>query len=303
MLHRLNLTLSHDELAARGVEVFIYQADLKHQSAPGNKWHKLKFNIDEAKHQQATEIISFGGPYSNHIHALGLTCKQHNLKPIGIIRGELQPKLTPTLKDFIACGGELWPCIRSDYKQGFNSNTVELIKKLYPNAYWVPEGGSNSLGVLGCDDWATSIINNTNLLDIKPNLWAVAAGTGATCAGFLSNDRTPDILVFPALKGGENLLDSIHFFALSNNPKSKLNKLKIIPNYHFGGYAKFPVELKEYIDQIHLLNPDLELDPIYTSKLVYGLEHEIRLGLIKNKCILVVHTGGLQGWSGFTQTA
>jgi len=38
--------------------------------APGNKWFKLKENFACAGRQGSRRLVSFGGPWSNHLHAL-----------------------------------------------------------------------------------------------------------------------------------------------------------------------------------------------------------------------------------------
>ncbi|MGB0944639.1 MAG: 1-aminocyclopropane-1-carboxylate deaminase/D-cysteine desulfhydrase [Marinomonas sp.] len=303
MIHPLTLTLDNPLLKSKNIRIAIYRGDLEHKQAPGNKWHKLKFNLEAAKAQGAKQLISFGGPYSNHLHALGNIALSYAITPIAIVRGELHPQLTPTLRDFVKAGGILWPSKRIDYRAGMESELVADLKAYYPEAYWVPEGGSNSLGVKGCCDWAQEIHAQAQALG-EFDTWVVSAGTGATSAGFLAyetknENNSPDVLVFPALKGGEGLLDDIQRFALTQNPQTDIERLKIIGDYHHGGYAKLPQELKDYIEKLHLLNPELKLDPVYTAKVVYGLEQEIIKGHLDNRNLLLIHTGGLQGWSGY----
>jgi len=301
MIQTFSLTLPKKKCVEQGISVSIYRGDLEHPAAPGNKWHKLKYNIDYAKKLGLTHVISFGGPYSNHLHALANISHSVSLQAVAIVRGELHPTLTPTLRDFVQQGGILWPSQRRDYTLGIESDLAKQITAFYPNAYWVPEGGSNALGIAGCYDWAEQILQQETVPQQQFDTWVLSAGTGATCAGFLAHPHSPELLVFPALKKGENLLPTINAFALKQNTNSQLDKLSIIADYHHGGYAKFPVELQEYVKQIHQLNPNVKLDPVYTAKVVYGLEQEIRKGRLKNKKLLIIHTGGLQGWSGFNQ--
>lgn len=310
MIHTLNLPLDPHVLREKNISVSIYRGDLEHHDAPGNKWHKLRFNLEAAAAQGATHIISFGGPYSNHLHALGNVAKAHGVIPVAIVRGELHPKLTKTLRDFVNLGGVLWPSRRIDYKLGMDSDFVAYLKTCYPDAYWVPEGGSNALGVKGCFFWAHDIAEQAQTMG-GFDTWVLSAGTGATSAGLLAYDgsqqesssssqlKAPNIMVFPALKGGEGLLPDIQRLALFQNPTTDIKRLSIVGDYHHGGYAKLPKLLDEYIDQVEALNPYLALDPVYTAKVVYGLEQEIRKGNVNNQKLLLIHTGGLQGWCGY----
>jgi len=310
MIHTLNLPLDKQILIDNNIHVSIFRGDLEHQDAPGNKWHKLRFNLEAASKQGAKYVISFGGPFSNHLHALGNVAKAHGVTPVAIVRGELHPQLTQTLRDFIKSGGILWPSRRIDYKAGMDSDIVSTLNTLYPNAYWVPEGGSNALGVKGCFSWAQEIDNQAQAKG-GFDTWVVSAGTGATSAGFLAYEveqdtisknaerNSPNILVFPALKGGEGLAADIQRFALSQNPITDIARLSIVGDYHHGGYAKLPKALNDYINRVHDLNPKLALDPVYTAKVVYGLEQEIMKGNLNNKKLLLIHTGGIQGWCGY----
>ena len=63
-----------------GVTLTMARADLVHPLASGNKIYKLMPNIEYAKANNYTELLSFGGAYSNHIHALALMAKKHGLK-------------------------------------------------------------------------------------------------------------------------------------------------------------------------------------------------------------------------------
>ena len=43
----------------------------------------------------------------------------------------------------------------------------------------------------------------------------------------------------------------------------------------------------------------IQLDPIYTAKMMFGIYHMIQKGNIKSgTTVLAIHTGGLQGWQG-----
>ncbi|WP_175404917.1 hypothetical protein [Marinomonas sp. FW-1] len=74
-------------------ELDIYRGDLEHPNAPGNKWHKLQHHIEAAKKQNASVIATFGGPFSNHLHAFGATLKDLPFRAVAVVRGELQPNL------------------------------------------------------------------------------------------------------------------------------------------------------------------------------------------------------------------
>jgi 1-aminocyclopropane-1-carboxylate deaminase len=116
-------------------------------------------------------------------------------------------------------------------------------------------------------------------------------GTGGTVSGIINCSKSSQqVLGFPVLKG-DFLNEDICSFAKNEN-------WDLIPEYHFGGYAKVTTELIDFINEFYQ-KYQIPLDPIYTGKMVFGV-----LDLIKKKKfpegtkILMIHTGGLQGIAG-----
>ena len=52
-----------------GISLFIKREDLLHPEVSGNKFRKLKYNLQEAKFLGQDKLLTFGGAYSNHIAA------------------------------------------------------------------------------------------------------------------------------------------------------------------------------------------------------------------------------------------
>ena len=89
------LTKIDDPLLDRyEIELWMKRDDLLHPIISGNKWRKLKYGLDHALSSGADTIISMGGAYSNHLHALAYAGKVAGLKTIGFIRGEQPGTLT-----------------------------------------------------------------------------------------------------------------------------------------------------------------------------------------------------------------
>ena len=78
-------------LLEKGLEVYVKRDDLIHPIVSGNKWRKLKFNIEQAKIEGHSNLLTFGGAYSNHLVATAKTGSLLGFKTIGLVRGE-QPK-------------------------------------------------------------------------------------------------------------------------------------------------------------------------------------------------------------------
>ncbi len=56
-------------LAEKKIELYIKRDDLIHPEIQGNKWRKLKYNLYDARMNGVNTLLTFGGPYSNHIYA------------------------------------------------------------------------------------------------------------------------------------------------------------------------------------------------------------------------------------------
>ena len=70
------------------ITLYLKREDLLHPNVSGNKFRKLKYNLIQAKRENAKTLLTFGGAFSNHILAVAAAGKEQGFKTIGIIRGE-----------------------------------------------------------------------------------------------------------------------------------------------------------------------------------------------------------------------
>ncbi|MBJ7538160.1 1-aminocyclopropane-1-carboxylate deaminase/D-cysteine desulfhydrase [Marinomonas transparens] len=300
LIHPVVIPSSFISKTNRHYTLAIYRGDLEHADAPGNKWHKLQHHLTQAKKRKAKVIATFGGPFSNHLHAFAKTLESTPFQAIAVVRGELQPTLTPTLIDAVASGVELWPSSRSDYRSGCSSAVVDDINRCYGDVYWIPEGGGGLLGAFGCRDWA----GNISYLDSEYDAWAVSAGTGTTAAGLLSHEQTPHLHVFSALKGAEQqkleIVELAHSLVADGSSIEQVSaKLSFYADCHEGGYAKQSKALMDFMADFAIANPEQALDPVYTSKSLFAICKAMQAGRWPHERTLFIHTGGLQGWRGY----
>ncbi len=291
------LQLIEDELLTkRGIRLFVKRDDLIHPQVSGNKWRKLKYNLQAAQQQQQKRLLTFGGAYSNHIAATAAAGKMFGFETIGVIRGELVKPLNPTLHLAQQQGMQLVFVGRKEYRQEKELIATGLQDEL-GRCYVIPEGGSNTLAVKGCAEIVAEVREQ---LDGVPDYFCVSSGTGGTAAGLVVGLARMCILkVFPALKG-DFIKDEINSLIWESVEK-KYENWQLVTDYHFGGYTKWNQELIDFIN-IFYDKFRLQLDPIYTGKLFYGIWNEIEKGNFKDgSTIVVIHTGGLQGILGFNQ--
>jgi len=272
-----------------GVQVYIKREDLLHPFISGNKFRKLKYNILEAKRQHKKTLLTFGGAFSNHIAATAYAGYLFGFKTIGVIRGDelginlkKTLEINPTLNFASKHKMEFRFVSRNDYR---NKNTKEFINNLkdeFGDFYLVPEGGTNKLAVKGCEE----ILQEEDAIF---DYIGVASGTGGTISGIINSIKSHQkVLGFPALKG--DFLDAeIQPFIQKNKNYQWIN------DFHFGGFAKINDELVRFINQFYK-QFNIPLDPIYTAKMLYGIEKLITSDTFnKGTKILAIHTGGLQG--------
>ncbi|ATA68865.1 1-aminocyclopropane-1-carboxylate deaminase [Capnocytophaga cynodegmi] len=274
-----------------GISLHIKREDKNHHFVSGNKLRKLKYNILQAQKEGKTQLLTFGGAYSNHIAATAAAGQLMGLKTIGIIRGEeLRSKIdeNPTLSFAQKCGMDFQFISRENYRLKHTNEFLHQLKKHYgSDTYIVPEGGTNEFAVKGCEEILTE-------QDSKFDVICSAVGTGGTISGLINSSFAHQIVLgFPALKG-EFLSDVIKQYTSKTN-------WRLIHDYNFGGYAKVSDELISFLNNFNK-KTGISLDPIYTGKMIFAIFALSNKNFFKpNTKILAIHTGGLQGIQGINQ--
>ena len=276
------------------VTLCIQREDLVHPQIQGNKYRKLRYNLAFAKANSYKTLVTFGGAYSNHIAATAIAGSLEGFKTVGIIRGEelgvdLEKTLAqnPTLSRARDHGMDFVFVTRTAYRDKDTAEFKEQLLKTYPDAYLIPEGGTNALAIQGCEE----ILEGQG---VSFDYVCCPVGTGGTISGIIeSSGEQQKVLGFAALKGG----------FLSEEIKKWTSKTnwELMSEYHFGGYAKMDATLVAFINTF-LKEHDILLDPVYTGKMMFGVLDLIDKGYFpSNSRILAIHTGGLQGIEGMNK--
>ena len=270
-------------LGADGPELSVLRLERIHPAAPGNKWYKLRYNLLEATAAGHRTVLTFGGPWSNHIAATAATCRTAGMKCIGVIRGEEPAVWSDTLADARAEGMTLDFVSRARYAHKDDPQFIRELHERHGEFYLVPEGGNNPEGIRGCREILSGVP-----LERFTHI-ALPVGTGATFRGvadtagseqkvwgFSAVKRTPD----PALEQ-----------FCSRSPE----RLRIITDYTFGGFARVTPALLAFMQEF-LRAHGVLLDFVYTAKMMYGITEMARTGALgPGDHVLAIHTGGLQG--------
>ncbi len=264
------------------IKLAVLRLDKLHPIISGNKWFKLKLQLQEVVNNQYDGVVTFGGAYSNHIVSAAYVCKVLGLESVGIIRGEAPKKLSHTLlvaKDY---GMDLQFVSRSAY-----DNKSLLQQRLQnKNLYIIPEGGYAVLG-------ANGVTEMYQWIDETCTHIVCAVGTGTMMAGLIKGALPHQKIVgINVLKGHDKLLNEVKNLLTE---QEQLKQFELIEGYHFGGYAKHPQDLINWMNLIYKQH-QLPTDLVYTSKLMYGVIDLIQQNYFPaNSNVMVVHSGGLQG--------
>lgn len=255
--------LRDDAMERHGVQLHIKRDDLVHPDIPGNKWRKLKYNIAEAKKQQVSTLLTFGGAYSNHIRATAAAGRYFGFRTVGIIRGEEHLPLNSSLRYAVDMGMRLSYLDRMSYRKKNSPDVLDGLADEFGDFYLIPEGGSNELAMAGCHELPQEIDTDFDVI-------CCACGTGATLAGIAAGlEPGQRALGFSALKGGSFLRDDVARLQ-ARAFGGETGNWSIETDFHMGGYARRNRELDDFIDSFRRRHGVL-LDWVYVAKMMYGI--------------------------------
>ena len=290
-------SLQWGELDKAGVRLSVLRADLLHPVISGNKWFKLKYNLLGAIEGESNSLLSVGGAWSNHLHALAYAGYLLGLTTMGIVRGEeLTAASNPMLGELQRLGMQLQFVNRARYREICRELTQSADEKA--DLTVIPEGGDNVLGLLG----ASTLINPQHLLQLGITHIIGGVGTGCTFAGLrLSAPETVNLIGVSALKGDwvrDEMTARLHSYRHWLSPLQRQN-WQLLVDYHRGGFGRADEYLLSFIQQF-ADNTGLQLEPLYTGKAMLALLDLVEQQLVPvGSHVLFVHSGGLQGNRGF----
>ena len=279
----LDLPLLHE----KGLTVHVKRDDMIHPFISGNKWRKLKYILQAATDQSKTQLVTFGGAWSNHLLATACAGAKFGFKTTAFVRGE--SVINPNLSMCKLFGMKLHFVDRAAYR-----DKVALYEAYFgqnEQAHFIDEGGHSEEGAKGCEE----LFNE--LEEVYDHILC-ACGTGTTLAGLYRGKAAKGLQTqlhgIPVLAGGDFLRTAVAQLYPAIAPQD----VRLHTDYHFGGYAKIKPELNAFINMF-CAQTGIMIEPVYTGKLFYGVFDLVKKDYFQpGEKILVIHTGGLIGILG-----
>ncbi|WP_448245374.1 1-aminocyclopropane-1-carboxylate deaminase/D-cysteine desulfhydrase [Thalassotalea agariperforans] len=287
--------INHPIFTKHDLTVFVKRDDLIHPVISGNKWRKLKYNLFHAKSQGYQGVLSFGGAYSNHLHALAYAGYQQGLMTKAIVRGEPHYLANSTLSQASKWGMQCQFVDRKSYRLREDKDYLFTLQKNNPDYYIVPEGGSNPHALTGVGELINELAQQVSYESLL-----VPVGSGGTIAGLIAADNNQhQLLGIAVLKQADYLIN--HIKNLLPAEAKAYNNWQLLTQFHRGGYAKFSREDEQNIYQFNQAT-GITFEPVYSGKMILALLDLIAQGYFKaGSRIVLVHTGGLQGIKGLLE--
>ncbi|KAA0875721.1 1-aminocyclopropane-1-carboxylate deaminase/D-cysteine desulfhydrase [Nitrincola tapanii] len=273
-----------------GITVDVLRLDRLDELISGNKAFKLQPWSPPNTPQRP--LLSFGGAWSNHLHALAAAGQRWGVSTWGIVRGEPPATAHAAIQDLERMGMQLMFIDRETYRRREEPAFRLSLQAQIGEFELIPEGGNCPASILACQQiW--SFIPDQEKWDVL----VCAMGTGATLAGLISGrgSRKTQLLGISSLKISTPELEVMVRLALARAGQSDPGGWQVQPSTL--RYGALNGHLASLFQRSEALG--LPLDPIYTLRALDGLLHRVLAGeLPVGSKVLLLHTGGLQGVRG-----
>ncbi len=267
----------------------ILRLDTNDPLISGNKFYKLKPWLEKARSLNAG-LMSCGGAYSNHLHALAAAGYKYNIPTFALVRGMEPENLTVTLADCRDMGMQLLPMTREQYAKRYDAGFADAFLNRYDQQIlWVPEGGTDEAAVVACEGIGIEL-NSLLASHHFDSVW-LAVGSGGTLAG-IARSLQADISLFavPVVKHWDDVRQHVNQYL----DEQQAQRIHWVDNADYGGFGRLNEKHLAFMAKLEQVS-QIPFDPVYTSKLMRRLIELTDQKKFSGQHPLAIHTGGLQG--------
>ena len=175
-----------------GPNIFIKRDDCTGLATGGNKTRKLEFLIPDAIKNKAELVVTIGAVQSNHARQTAAACTLMGLKCLIVLEQRIKDPPETYMKSgnvFLdkLFGAEVKVCPKNESIEEYSEKLIKDIKSKGTNVYFIPGGGSNSIGALGYVECLNEIIKENKKYNFSQIVHAT--GSAGTQAGLLAGRK------------------------------------------------------------------------------------------------------------------
>ena len=287
--------------AKYGRSIWIKRDDLCGVALGGNKVRKLSYLLADAQAQGCDTVLTTGGAQSNHA-MLTAACASHLGMQCTLLlkqRGVTEQRGNLILNRIYGADVRFVDTDRYDDIYAEIARLTEELAKDGHKSYYIPCGGSNSLGALGYVNCIRELAEDVKASNVRVGYIVSATGSGGTTAGLVLGAK----LYFPGVPVFGMGVDDDPFEEIAPAIAAESAAMLDCPFdlkpeefrmvYHLGqGYAIPNPEDTPYIEEL-ARSEGILLDPVYTGKAWAGMLKRLEAGEFSGEGdIVFVHTGG-----------
>ena len=292
--------------ALGGPNLFIKRDDCTGLATGGNKTRKLEFLLGEALAQGADMLVTHGAVQSNHVRQTAAAACKAGLKCHAL----LERRITDASDMYENSGNVFLDRVFGatlEYRPGgldMNAEAEAAAEKLKAEGhkpYFIPGGGSNTVGALGYVVCAQEILDHMKETGQHFDWMVTATGSTGTHAGLVAGlyamGSNLPIMGVSVRQPQQKQIDAV--YGLAQRTADKLgatdlpkDRVKVDDGYIGAGYG-IPADSTIEAIRMTAQTEGLLLDPVYSAKGMAGLIGMVRQGFFKPKDnVLFLHTGG-----------
>jgi len=291
-----------------GPTLYIKRDDCTGLATGGNKTRKLEFLIGDAVANGADTLVTTGAVQSNHVRQtaaaacrFGLACEAllDRRVPDRDARYEttgnvLFDRMFGATLDYLPAGTDM---------DAACAERVEAIKSRGGKPYYIPGGGSNTIGALGYVNAALELLQQANDQSLRIDYVVHGTGSAGTQSGLVAGlegaNSGIDVLGMCVRQKDAKLQEAaVHRLASATaeklGVKGGIDAGRVMANADYVGDG-YGLPTEGTIEAIDLLarHEGILLDPVYSAKGMAGLIDQVRKGhFSKTDNIVFLHTGG-----------